>query len=253
MMRWWWCALVVAGGGDVLFTEDELEVYDGVRREAIYLAYGGEVFDVTLGRQFYGPGMAYAKFAGRACTRGVALPSLEDDEIHDDVSGLGAETLEHWRGHYRAKYPKVGTLVPDSIDARAARLARRRAAAAAAEAERLEAAAAAAEAAKARPVSPDELAAHDTSSKELWLCIDGVVFDVTKSRYLYGAGSPRSDFAGKCVGRALAVGGTPRPEDLTDDVEGLDDAKLATLAERKAYFLTKFPLVGVVAARGGEL
>ena len=70
MMRWWWCALVVAGGGDVLFTEDELEVYDGVRREAIYLAYGGEVFDVTLGRQFYGPGMAYAKFAGRACTRG---------------------------------------------------------------------------------------------------------------------------------------------------------------------------------------
>ena len=53
-----------------------------------FLAYGGDVYDVTSGAHFYGPGMAYAKFAGRACTRGVALPSLDDDDIHDGAAGL---------------------------------------------------------------------------------------------------------------------------------------------------------------------
>jgi predicted heme/steroid binding protein len=101
-------------------------------------------------------------------------------------------------------------------------------------------------------VSLAELAAHDASNAELWLCISGYVFDVTKGRYLYGAGSPRSSFAGACVGRALARGGTPRAEDHTDDLAGLDDAELARLDERKTYFLGKFPLVGVLERRDGS-
>ena len=234
------------------FTEDELEAFDGVTRPEIFLAYGGDVYDVTSGAHFYGPGMAYAKFAGRACTRGVALPSLDDDDIHDGAAGLDPAAVEKWRGHYRTKYPVVGTLIADTAEQRGARLARRRAAADAAEAARLAAAEAAAEAAKERAVSLAELAAHDASNAELWLCISGYVFDVTKSRYLYGAGSPRSSFAGACVGRALARGGTPRAEDHTDNVAGLDDADLARLDERTTYFLGKFPLVGVLERRDGS-
>jgi hypothetical protein len=41
------------------------------------------VYDVTLGP--YQPGDQYAAFAGRACTRGVALPSLKPEDIHDDI------------------------------------------------------------------------------------------------------------------------------------------------------------------------
>ena len=107
------------------FTEDELEAFDGVTRPEIFLAYGGDVYDVTSGAHFYGPGMAYAKFAGRACTRGVALPSLDDDEIHDGAAGSRPAAVEKWRDHYRTKYPAVGTLIADTAEQRAARLARR--------------------------------------------------------------------------------------------------------------------------------
>jgi membrane-associated progesterone receptor component len=240
-----------------VFTEDELEIFDGVRSVEIYLAYGGEVFDVSSGAAFYGPGTAYAKFAGRACTRGVVMPSLEDDDVHDGIDDFApdetAAALDHWRAHYRNKYPRVGALAPDTPDERMARLRRRREAAAAAEAERRAAAAAAAKDAQKRAISPAELAAHDASSTVLWLCAVGTVYDVSKSRYLYGAGSPRSMYAGKCVGRALAKGST-KPEDLNDDVADLDDAERAALDERATYFLTKFPPVGVLQpdAEGGS-
>ena len=54
------------------------------------------------------------------------------------------------------------------------------------------------------------------------------------------------------MGRALARGGTPRAEDHTDDLAGLDDADLARLDERTTYFLGKFPLVGVLERRDGS-
>ena len=183
------------------------------------------------------------------------MPSLDDENIHDGVDDLPSASLDHWREHYTTKYPRVGILQSDTLEQRHARLNRRRAAAAAADAARSEAARAAAEAAQGRSVSPDELRAHDTSNPELWLCIDGYVLDVTKSRYLYGAGSPRSMFAGKCVGRAVARS-TTAPEDLNDERAGLSAKELAKLEERKEYFLNKFPLVGVYAAAAagsGEL
>lgn len=38
------------------FTLEELREYDGVKNERVLLAINGNVFDVTRGKDFYGPG-----------------------------------------------------------------------------------------------------------------------------------------------------------------------------------------------------
>jgi membrane-associated progesterone receptor component len=39
-----------------VYTPEELAQYDGVKKELIYLAVKGKVYDVTDGKDFYGPG-----------------------------------------------------------------------------------------------------------------------------------------------------------------------------------------------------
>ena len=74
------------------FTLEQLRHFDGTvcdkmrENKAVYLALEGTVFDVTAGKDFYGPGGPYAMFAGREC--GVALAKMSFDEVHlDDVKG----------------------------------------------------------------------------------------------------------------------------------------------------------------------
>ena len=55
------------------FTPPELLPYNGLNNMPVYLAVRGRVFDVTAGRNFYGPGGPYANFAGRDASRGLAL------------------------------------------------------------------------------------------------------------------------------------------------------------------------------------
>ena len=43
----------------------ELAYYDGTEDRPIYIAADGFVFDVSSGRDFYGPGAGYHPFAGR--------------------------------------------------------------------------------------------------------------------------------------------------------------------------------------------
>ena len=46
-----------AGAGDEVFTAEELSLYNGVEpAKPVYLALRGVVFDVTAGKDFYGPG-----------------------------------------------------------------------------------------------------------------------------------------------------------------------------------------------------
>lgn len=48
-----------------IFTKEELAKYKGEDGGDIYLALMGKVFDVTRGRDYYGPGGGYAFFSGK--------------------------------------------------------------------------------------------------------------------------------------------------------------------------------------------
>lgn len=88
----------------------------------VYLAVRGKVFDVTPGRNFYGPGGPYANFAGRDASRGLAFGSFDEDMLTKDLDGpldtledLNEEQLEAlqgWEERFLEKYLVVGKLVP---------------------------------------------------------------------------------------------------------------------------------------------
>lgn len=87
----------------------------------VYLAVKGRVFDVTRGRNFYGPGGPYANFAGRDASRGLAKGSFDEDMLTKDLDGpldtltdLNQEELEAmagWEERFLEKYLVVGKLV----------------------------------------------------------------------------------------------------------------------------------------------
>lgn len=49
----------------MLFTKDELKKYNGVGNPELYLAILGNVYNVTKGKNFYGPGQSYEFFVGQ--------------------------------------------------------------------------------------------------------------------------------------------------------------------------------------------
>ena len=127
-----------AGAGDdvadadlPLMTERELSRHDGRNASLpLLLAVGRMVYNVGErgGLAFYGAGGAYHPFAGRACSRGVALPSLAPADISDDIGDFGAaqvKRLVHWTKFFRAKYRRVARLAP-ATDEERARLRRER-------------------------------------------------------------------------------------------------------------------------------
>jgi membrane-associated progesterone receptor component len=103
------------------FTPPELFPYNGLNNMPVYLAVRGRVFDVTSGRNFYGPGGPYANFAGRDASRGLAFGSFDEDMLTKDLDGpldtledLNNEQLEALRGweeRFLEKYLVVGKLV----------------------------------------------------------------------------------------------------------------------------------------------
>lgn len=78
----------------------------------VYLAIRGKVFDVSAGRNFYGPGGPYENFAGRDATRGLACGSFDEEMLTkdlegplDDLNGLGKdemEALSNWEDTFNA-------------------------------------------------------------------------------------------------------------------------------------------------------
>jgi len=95
-------------------TVDELFENDGKNNKPIWLAAKGEVFDVTKGRDFYGPESGYAVMAGRDASRALALMSLDvaniDNNRIDDLSAGDIMTLDEWRMKFHTKYTCLGTL-----------------------------------------------------------------------------------------------------------------------------------------------
>jgi membrane-associated progesterone receptor component len=71
----------------------------------VYLAVNTKVYDVTNGRNFYGPGGPYENFAGRDATRGLACQSFDESMLTkdldgplDDIGDLGEGEKENLRG-----------------------------------------------------------------------------------------------------------------------------------------------------------
>lgn len=65
----------------------------------------GKVFDVSPGRNFYGPGGPYENFAGRDATRGLACQSFDEEMLTKDLDGplddckdLGPEEIDNLNG-----------------------------------------------------------------------------------------------------------------------------------------------------------
>ncbi len=99
------------------YTLAELRTFDGSDPERpILMAVRGKVFDVTRGREFYGPGGPYGIFAGRDCTRALAKYSFDERDCVGDVSGLDADELdklEDWIANFEAKYIVLGNLIEE--------------------------------------------------------------------------------------------------------------------------------------------
>ncbi|XP_044463181.1 probable steroid-binding protein 3 [Mangifera indica] len=94
------------------FTPQQLLQYNGTdSSKPIYVAIKGRVFDVTTGRSFYGPGGAYAMFAGKDASRALAKMSKNDEDITPSLDGLSEKeigVLDDWEKKFEAKYPVVG-------------------------------------------------------------------------------------------------------------------------------------------------
>ncbi|PYH41388.1 cytochrome b5-like heme/steroid binding domain-containing protein [Aspergillus saccharolyticus JOP 1030-1] len=105
------------------FTPTTLLPYNGTGDQPVYLAVRGRVFDVTPGRNFYGPGGPYENFAGRDASRGLACQSFDAEMLTKDLKGpldkledLDAEQLENlqsWEERFSEKYLVVGKLVAE--------------------------------------------------------------------------------------------------------------------------------------------
>lgn len=101
------------------YTPKTLEPFDGKEGKRILLAINGVVYDVTAGRNFYGPNGMYANFAGRDASRGMAKQSFETDMLTpidqplDKLEDLAPDEIENMRGwmeHFSSKYIVCGKL-----------------------------------------------------------------------------------------------------------------------------------------------
>ncbi len=103
------------------YTPRTLLPFNGENGAPVYMAVRGQVFDVSRGGNFYGPGGPYANFAGRDATRGLACNSFDREMLTEDLDGpldkledLGPEELESlqgWHEMFLGKYDIVGKLV----------------------------------------------------------------------------------------------------------------------------------------------
>eukprot|EP00578_Thalassiosira_sp_NH16_P004020 CAMPEP_0181135456 /NCGR_PEP_ID=MMETSP1071-20121207/32644_1 /TAXON_ID=35127 /ORGANISM="Thalassiosira sp., Strain NH16" /LENGTH=299 /DNA_ID=CAMNT_0023222069 /DNA_START=49 /DNA_END=948 /DNA_ORIENTATION=- len=226
------------------FTTKQLRHFDGKVNEKtddqkpVYLSVGGTIFDVSKGRDFYGPGGPYEVFAGREC--GAALATMSFDEaLLDDLSacdtlGVGDKAeLENWHEkfeHYRC-YPIKGRLVPDT---------------------KLPS--------PERTISAEELAKYDGNNQDtptgdhegygtnpIYLAALDKVFDVSFGGVeMYGKDGPYQRFAGKDASRALALMSFDPKDVENTDISDLEETKVKVLKDWVKTFEEKkgYPVVG---------
>ncbi|KDR72989.1 hypothetical protein GALMADRAFT_252370 [Galerina marginata CBS 339.88] len=103
-----------------VYTPKTLEPFSGRDGGRILLAINGTVFDVTAGRNFYGPNGMYGNFAGRDASRGMAKQSFDlemltpIDQPLDNLGDLKQDEIDNMKGwidHFSNKYIICGKLV----------------------------------------------------------------------------------------------------------------------------------------------
>jgi membrane-associated progesterone receptor component len=232
------------------FTTAQLRHFDGTvgsgtskfdtEPKPVYLAVNGIVFDVSNGRDFYGPGGPYETFAGREC--GAALAKMSFDEIYLDDPALcdhlnfgEKATLDDWIQkftHYRS-YPILGRLVTDKKLPDPDRV-----------------------------VTLQELATHNGvinnvppdgyAAAPIYVAVDGLVFDMSFGGVsFYGPGGPYEVLAGRDASRALAVMKLDEAVSGKTDLSDLTEKQLQTMKEWAKTFREKkkYPIVGKLQER----
>lgn len=104
-----------------IFTPEELAKYDGTNPNLpLLLAVRGDVFDVSSGRDFYGPGSGYAIFAGKDASRAYVTGCFRTHLTHD-IRGFTPEQMQilnSWHAFYsnHPSYSKVGSVLNPPLD-----------------------------------------------------------------------------------------------------------------------------------------
>ncbi|KAI0758627.1 cytochrome b5 [Trametes elegans] len=102
------------------YTPKTLAPFNGENGQRILLAIRGVVYDMTAGRNFYGPNGMYANFAGRDASRGMAKQSFDEEMLTpidqpldklDDLTPEEIENMRGWMDHFSSKYIICGKLV----------------------------------------------------------------------------------------------------------------------------------------------
>lgn len=97
-----------------IFTQDELSKYDGSEGSpGLYLAFLGKVFDVSKGKDYYGPGGGYAFFSAKDGSRAFVTGQFDEAGLTDDLAGLATSDylgLKEWEEFYGKDYTPVGVL-----------------------------------------------------------------------------------------------------------------------------------------------
>ncbi|XAR69541.1 hypothetical protein NMG60_11001171 [Bertholletia excelsa] len=98
-------------------------------------------------------------------------------------------------------------------------------------------------------VTEEQLRSYDGSDpdKPLLMAIKGQIYDVSRSRMFYGPGGPYALFAGRDASRALALMSFD-PQDLTGNIEGLNDSELEVLQDWEYKFMEKYVKVGQIVS-----
>mmetsp|Transcript_8578 Transcript_8578/g.14890 ORF Transcript_8578/g.14890 Transcript_8578/m.14890 type:complete len:300 (-) Transcript_8578:1366-2265(-) len=226
------------------FTTKQLRHFDGKvdekteEQKPVYLSVAGTVFDVSNGRDFYGPGGPYELFAGREC--GAALATMSFDEsLLDDLAAcenlsVGEKSdLDNWLEkfeHYRC-YPIKGRLVPDAKLPSPDRI-----------------------------ISMEELAKYNGNNEEkpegehagyatypIYVGALDKVFDMSFGGVpMYGKDGPYNRFAGKDASRALALMSFDPKDAENPDISDLEEKKVKVLKDWVNTFEVKkgYPVVG---------
>lgn len=98
----------------IIFTKEELKLFNGVDNPELYLSILGNVFDVTRGKKHYGPNQQYNVFVGCDASRSFVTGRFDKEDVSDDVVDFSKDelrSLNHWIKFYKKEYNQVGKLV----------------------------------------------------------------------------------------------------------------------------------------------